>query len=272
MVLAKLMSLVFSFSAAQSDSALEHVRSEQTRLADSAWTDRRFYLEVSLDQGASFGDLKDQEQKFSDDIGFVVASNASKSDPVPAKIGITSTNLGIGLWTQYAERADLGMAYRFHLEVASTQYSGKSEIVLTGHEALLRGRFWLVRRANFQIGPQLGWGWAWGVLNRYPLEQGVPAVENSLSSSEIKIIESYMKNANKDLSINGSVCEFGGVMSVRIVPAFTVGGGLVVSRRGLDLASSDPMKNYGRSYPSSLTNWDVGLQLHASVRFGSREL
>lgn len=267
MISANLMGLVFSFAGAPSDSALEHIRSEQVRIADSVWTDRQFYVEASLYSGAAFGSLLDEEQEFAKNVGFVVSRSSSMSDAENARISIMTTGLGIGLWNRFSSEADLGLGYRYHMESIRTQLPGKSEIVLNAHEALLRGRYWVFRRLNFQVGPQIGWGWTWGTLNRYQLEQDVKMQDPNADPATLDRFNTYLRKANQALSVNGTVVELGAVMNVRITPSFLVGGGIVVDRRKLDLASNDPLIGWVPTYPNTLKNWDVSLQLQAAVRF-----
>ncbi|MBK8802219.1 MAG: hypothetical protein IPN71_09230 [Fibrobacteres bacterium] len=267
MFVVKMAGFLLSYANPLNDSAMEQVKSEQIRIADSAWSARKSYLEASASSGVGFGGLLDEEQEFADDIGYSVATTRSLSDAKPAVIMISAIGVGIGIWNQFSSKADLGLGYRFHLEQAETQLPGKSETVLNAHEVALRGRYWLFRRLNFQIGPQIGWGWNWGQLNRYGLEQNAQFMDPTLGASERSEVTTYLRKANQDLSFNGSVVEFGGVMNVRIVPAFVLGGGILAARRKLNLSSSDPLKEYQRSYPSSLTNWEASTQLHVALLF-----
>lgn len=259
-----LLELALAFFGANSDSTQIERGFDASRKADSAWTDRPFYLEVSMNNNWALGDLLDEEQVLVDDLGMTVKSAAGKSETV--KVLIQSYGLGVGFWKQFGPMADLGLGYRFHFEMETSQAAGMAEQVFHSNELALRGRYWVFRRLNYQIGPQVGFGWQWGVLNRFPLAKDATPDPN-VSASDAKTVSDYLKVGNKDLSVNGSVVEFGGAMNVRIFPQLQVGGGILVIRRGLGLPSSDPLRNYVRGYPSSLQIWDFGVQLQGGVRF-----
>lgn len=232
------------------------------QLADSAWMQELWSIELGYRQGLEFGDLLSEEQDMAERVD-LRDDNGREVSKLVQVLG-----LGIDVWRRISPEFALGAGARsdWHLIVAGGNTSSSVfPLVLSARAATLQGRAFLLRRLNWEIGLQAGAGPLWGTLERYPLEESV----------DDEFVEPFFDAAHKPVDVRGWRGEAGATMHVRIIPRAGLGGSILVARDSWRLEGDDPLdaprstypRPVGFSYPNSLIQYSVVLDLHADLRF-----